>query len=507
MSEDQAKILIVDDETTNIDVLVGLLEHACKTVVAKNGEQAIKRAKVIPRPDLILLDIVMPDIDGFEVCRRLKADPETSGIPIIFITGKESEEDETQGLAVGAVDFIRKPFRPAVALARIQTQLALQRQRLHLIELNEIKNRFLGMAAHDLRNPLNSISGLSEILLTMELDETEERSFIQTIHDVSGQMLKLIHDLLDVTTLESGHFVLDKQRCDLSGLVAERVEILKFAARQKGVTIRTELTETPGTPLDPDRLAQVIDNLLSNAIKFTPSDSEVQVRVGTGNNQVYFQVVDQGPGIPDTERHRLFEAFQKLSTRPTAREKSTGLGLSIVKRIVDAHHGEIVVANNVDRGAIFTCFFPGDWQETPGVKLFTSPLIRKPLRLLLIDDDYALRLMYGKAFAEEGFEWVGEAENGREGVELYQSLKPDLVICDITMPVMDGMETLQAIFAKDPNACVIMLTSCLDQEKWTLCLAKGARYTLRKDTPFPEIRRKVLEIWKEYQSRFAKNGS
>ncbi|MBF0192003.1 MAG: response regulator [Magnetococcales bacterium] len=507
MSEDQAKILIVDDETTNIDVLVGLLEQLCKTVVAKNGEQAIKRAKVTPRPDLILLDIVMPDIDGFEVCRRLKSDPETAGIPIIFITGKDSEEDETRGLAVGAVDFIRKPFRPAVALARIQTQLALQRQRLHLIELNEIKNRFLGMAAHDLRNPLNSISGLSEILLTMNLDAIEQRSFIQTIHDVSGQMLKLIHDLLDVTTIESGHFVLDKQLCDLSDLVSERVEILKFAARQKGVTIRTESGVTPRASLDPDRLAQVIDNLLSNAIKFTPSDSEVVVRVGSGNNRVFFQVADQGPGIPDAERHRLFEAFQKLSTRPTAREKSTGLGLSIVKRIVDAHHGEIVVANNVDRGAIFTCFFPEERMPGAGIGQPLPSIFGKPLRLLLIDDDFALRLMYGKAFAEEGFEWVGEAENGREGVELFQSLKPDLVICDIAMPVMDGMETLQAIFSQDPNACVIMLTSSMDQEKWTLCLAKGARYALRKDTPFPEIRRKVLEIWKEYQGRSASIGS
>ncbi|NGZ06854.1 MAG: response regulator [Magnetococcales bacterium] len=504
MSEEQAKVLIVDDETTNIDVLVGLLANDCKTVVAKNGEQALKRAKVSPLPDLILLDIVMPDINGFEVCRLLKLDPATSAIPIIFITGRESEEDETRGLAVGAVDFIRKPFSPAVALARIQTHLALQRQHKHLLELNALKNRFLGIAAHDLRNPLNSISGLSEILLNMHLSEQEKRHFLQTIHDVAGQMLQLIHDLLDVTTIESGQFVLERRNCDLADLVRERIEILHFTARQKRVEINTTLTPTPPTLLDPDRLSQVIDNLIGNAIKFTPAGSTVTVRAGSANARLYLQVIDQGPGIPDIERDRLFEAFHKLSTRPTSQEKSTGLGLSIVKSIVDAHHGEIVVANHAERGAIFTCFLPCD-PEASGTDLEVLMPARlaggRPLRLLLIDDDHALRLMYGKAFAEEGFEWVGEAANGRDGLERYEAARPDVVICDIEMPIMNGIDTLQAILTLDPKACVIMLTSSMDREKWSICLAMGARYTVRKDTPFPEIRRKVLEIWKEYQGQ------
>ncbi|MBF0165046.1 MAG: response regulator [Magnetococcales bacterium] len=503
MGVELPKILIVDDETTNIDVLVGLLEEECKIVVAKNGEQAVRRALVKPHPDLILLDIVLPDIDGFEVCRRLKENPETRDIPIIFITGKESEQDETRGLSVGAVDFIRKPFSPVVALARIQTHLALQRQKAHLLALNELKNRFLAMAAHDLRNPLISIAGLSEILLTMPLDEQEKRSFIQSIHDVAGQMLKLIHDLLDVSTIESGAFALEKRPTDLATLIGERVALLRIPAREKGVTIRDELPSMAPVALDPDRFAQVVDNLVGNAIKFSPVGSEVTVRCGWLHDRSFLQVVDQGPGIPDAERHRLFGVFQRLSTRPTAQEKSTGLGLSIVKRIVDAHHGEIVVANNADRGAIFTCFLPEGSRETFAIRARPALAAGKALRMLLIDDDPVLRLMYAKAFADEGFEWVGEARDGQEGVSLYQALKPDVVICDIEMPVMDGLETLKALLAVDPNACVIILTSSVDQEKWTICLAHGARYTLRKDTPFPEIRRKVLEIWKEYQGRFA----
>ncbi|MBF0438237.1 MAG: hybrid sensor histidine kinase/response regulator [Magnetococcales bacterium] len=358
MSEESEKILIVDDEKINIDILVELLGDDYKIVVAKNGEQALKRANTTPRPDLILLDIMMPDIDGFEVCSRLKSDEATSAIPIIFITGKDSTQDETRGLELGAVDFIRKPFNPTVTLARIQTHLMLQRQKKRLLELNELKNTFIGMAAHDLRNPLSSISGLSEILLSIKLTEEEKQEFIQNIYDVSNQMLTLINDLLDVSLIESGRFVLDARPASLVDLVTSRVQLMRFIAEKKGVFMITDLHPVPQTSIDWDRMAQVVDNLISNAIKFTPSNSEITVSTGQQKDRIFFQVRDQGPGIPDEERHRLFGVFQKLSVRPTDHEKSTGLGLSIVKKIVDSHHGEIEVVNGSDCGAIFTCYLP-----------------------------------------------------------------------------------------------------------------------------------------------------
>jgi two-component system sensor histidine kinase/response regulator len=358
MNEDAARILIVDDESTNIDVLVGLLQGQYRTLVAKSGEQALRRAHASPRPDLILLDIMMPGMDGYEVCQRLKADEETAGIPVIFITGKSRDEDETHGLEVGAVDFIRKPFNPAVALARIQTHIALQRQKSRLLELNATKNKLLGIAAHDLRNPLNSITGLSDLLLQMEFDEEERRYFLQTIHNVANQMLGLINDLLDVSVIESGTFALRLASGDLVELVAERVHLLTFTAEKKGVRLVVDLQPTPAAHFDRARIAQVVDNLLSNAIKFTPLNTVVLVRTGQQGQGVFVQVVDQGPGIPQAEQHKLFGVFEKLSTQPTGQEKSTGLGLSIVKKIVDAHRGAIQVANNPDRGALFTCWLP-----------------------------------------------------------------------------------------------------------------------------------------------------
>lgn len=356
--EETAKILVVDDEKTNIDVLVGLLNDDYKVFIAKNGQQALKRARTEPVPDIILLDIVMPGMDGFEVCRHLKAHAETSQIPVIFITSMHNPADETKGLELGAVDFVRKPFVPNVIMARIRTQLELLRQRERLIELNQVKNKFLGMAAHDLRNPLNSICGLSDMLLHLKLNEEEQRRFIQTIYTVGTQMSCLINDLLDVSVIESGHFDMNLKPGNLAQLLQTRMELFRFAAEKKNIRIHFEPRVVRTITFDEDRLAQVIDNLLGNAIKFSNPDTQVTIGIGQDAEQVWFAVQDQGPGITDEDRSRLFGAFQKLSARPTGKEKSTGLGLSIVKKIVDAHQGSITVTSEPGKGSVFRVNLP-----------------------------------------------------------------------------------------------------------------------------------------------------
>lgn len=357
MIRESDRILIVDDEKTNVDVLVGLFADSYKTIVAKSGVQALKRAASNPPPDLILLDIMMPDIHGLEVCRQLKSNKETNSIPIIFITGMNAPHDEATGLKAGAVDYISKPFNPDVVMARVQTHLELQKQRAHLKELNEIKNKFLGMAAHDLRNPLGSIQGLSDMLLTMDLKDDEKIKFITTIHKVSNQMLNLLNDLLDVSVIESSKFELKIAEEDLTELAVARIELMKFYADKKGIEVNTEMQPLLRLLCDRERLAQVIDNLISNAIKFSFSGSSITIRTGFREGKVYFQVADQGPGIPEEEKSRLFGAFQRLSVKPTGDEKSTGLGLSIVKKIVDAHNGEIRVESHCGQGSIFTVIF------------------------------------------------------------------------------------------------------------------------------------------------------
>lgn len=227
-----------------------------------------------------------------------------------------------------------------------------------LRELNQLKNRFLGIAAHDLRNPLASIRGFSEMMLEMETTEEEKREYLRTIHSVSNQMLGLLNDLLDFSVIESGKFDLKLTPGNLGKLVEERVRLMAQNSKVKGIEITREIQETPEIKFDKDRLAQVVDNLLSNAVKFSKSGTTVHVLVEKGDLAVKIHVRDQGPGIAANEIGKLFGVFQKLSNQPTGGEKSTGLGMSIVKKIVDAHAGEISVESKVGVGTSFTVSLP-----------------------------------------------------------------------------------------------------------------------------------------------------
>ena len=227
-----------------------------------------------------------------------------------------------------------------------------------LKELNELKDKHLGIAAHDLRNPLSSIRGMSQMLVEMELDENTQTSFLQSINRVSNQMLTLVDNLLDVAVIESGKFDLKLSEGNISRLTAERIELMAVNAERKEIRLNADLQEVTNSLFDADRMRQVVDNLLSNAIKFSPSGSVVNVACGQADHILDITVTDQGLGIPSKDIDRLFGTFEKLGAQPTGGEKSTGLGLSIVKSIVDAHGGEIEVDSEVGRGTTFIIHLP-----------------------------------------------------------------------------------------------------------------------------------------------------
>ena len=227
-----------------------------------------------------------------------------------------------------------------------------------LKDLNKLKDKHLAIAAHDLRNPIAAIHGLSDLLFDPELDEDSRRTFIQSINTVSKQMLILVSDLLDLSVFESGKFELNKVAGNLAAILHERAELIAIVAKNKNITLTTALGEVPNLPIDVDRMRQVIDNLLSNAVKFSPSGTTVHLTCGQQGNGQVFSVADQGPGIPEEDFDKLFGAFQKLDNQPTAGEKSTGLGLSIVKKIIDAHEGDISVESEIGKGTTFTVKIP-----------------------------------------------------------------------------------------------------------------------------------------------------
>lgn len=237
-------------------------------------------------------------------------------------------------------------------LKEIQERLALTNDELQ--ELNEIKNKFMGMAAHDLRNPIGAIHGMSKLIMELDLDEIKEREFISSINTVSQQMLNLLNDLLDVSAIESGRFDLKWEEGNLGELLKSRVDLAAFSAKGKGITINTDISDVPVIMFDHARIHQVIDNLITNAIKFSPAGSVIDTSVHSEDSTVYVVVRDYGQGIPADEIDQIFVPFTKLSVKPTAGEKSTGLGMAIVKQIVDAHGGDISVKSTLGEGSTFT---------------------------------------------------------------------------------------------------------------------------------------------------------
>jgi len=363
----RGKVLIVDDMATNIKILGMGIREEFDVLIATNGEKALEIARSTTRPDIILLDIIMPGIDGFEVCRQLKEDPETRDIPVIFITAKCDEHTERRGFEAGGVDYISKPFSVSVVRARVKTQWQLKRQRDDLAcmakkleELNKTKNRFLGTAAHDLRNPLVSIRGMADIMREGIVGKvTDEQSeMLNTIHDAAHTMVSMVNDLLDVAVIESGKFDIKLELTDLTELIRNRIRLMKHIADQKSMKLDVQLHALPECMLDRDRIIQVFDNLYGNAIKFSPQGSTISLYLGTRDGQAMLEVRDEGPGIRKEDQSRLFGAFQKLGTKTTGGESSTGLGLSIVKRIVRAHQGYIEIESSEGSGTAMRVLLP-----------------------------------------------------------------------------------------------------------------------------------------------------
>lgn len=362
------KILVVDDDRINLRILSGILRGDRYVMSeAESGEAALE-SYAKSKPDLILLDVMLPGIDGFETCRRLKQTYGVDSAPVIFITAKSESDDVVQGLAAGGVDYLPKPFKPKEVLARIRShmhsQILVEQQKLlvdQLSKANAAKNRFLGMAAHDLRNPLASIRGLAEFLSDGTVGQLtpDQLDLVKTIHSASQSMLDLVNELLDVATIEAGELKLQLEADNLSALLEKSVFLNNIEAAKKNTRI---VIATPVASLvmriDSAKMRQVADNLISNAVKYSPPGSTVTVEIHPETEACGFSIKDQGPGVPEAERDKLFKDFSKLSAKPTAGEKSTGLGLAICRKIIDAHGGTITAQNLPAGGCGFRVTLP-----------------------------------------------------------------------------------------------------------------------------------------------------
>ncbi|WP_457652411.1 ATP-binding protein [Rhodocaloribacter sp.] len=371
--DDRPTLLIIDDNPDIRAYVAGCLREHYALYMGRDGRDGLEKARR-HRPSLIISDVMMPVMNGYELCRAVKSDEAINHIPVILLTSKASVEDKIIGLEAGADDYIAKPFSARELLARVHNLLRLREQQSALKKLNkelvringvlreasEMKSQLLSIASHDMKNPLTAIREFANVIKE-ELDpESHLIELLDLVYDSTDQMLRLITQLLDSAALESGKLELVQEPVSLAELARTVVRRNERQAEKKDQRIVCTPASEHGllVKADAERILETMDNLISNAIKYSPHGKNIYVTVSRVDGEVRFAVRDEGPGLTGEDKRKLFGKFQKLSAQPTGGESSSGLGLSIVKQVVEMHGGRVWAESEPGRGSTFTLALP-----------------------------------------------------------------------------------------------------------------------------------------------------
>lgn len=350
-------ILVVDDQPKNIQVVGATLRSlGFEVVPATSADEADGRiaARV---PDLILLDVRMPGTDGIRYCRRLKSDSDTSDIPVIFLSAADDSSLIVEALEAGGVDYVTKPFNKAELLSRVRTHLALKHAHEETQKLLQQREELIGILAHDIKNPIAGVRLSAQLLVENAADLPDRAAKLaHTIADGAQEVQSFVERFLDYFANQSVITALDIADVEITEIAHEASSRHVPAAKAKSITIEKKIPDEPVVARGCGvALGQVIDNLVSNAIKFSPSDGLVTVSVVTApGGGAVISVADTGPGLTAEDKQKLFKRFSRLSAKPTGGETSTGLGLSIVKRLTELMGGTIECESEPGQGAKFT---------------------------------------------------------------------------------------------------------------------------------------------------------
>lgn len=356
-------ILIADDDAINLELLKRILQREYRVTTVRSGEQALE-ALAHDSYQLAILDVMMGQVDGFEVLETVRQMPEGTNLPVIMISALTQSQDVIRGLQLGANDYITKPFDVGVVRARVERQLTIkqaldERQAVitYLKDAHEMKDHFLRIATHDLKSPLNNIQLAQYYLRELVGTDPQATRALDAIEETVNWMNMLVEDFLDTSMLKSGSAELRLEAVHAEDVIWEVVDQYSASANRKDITLLFGATDGV-VRADRSRVTQALANLVSNAIKYSPPDSFVTVGSAVRGCRVRFTIADEGPGISTEDRKGLFKAFGRLSARPTAGESSSGLGLWIVKELVEMQTGEVGVECPPDGGSIF-------WFELP----------------------------------------------------------------------------------------------------------------------------------------------
>lgn len=356
-----ARLLVVDDQEANLKIIGDILGRlGFDIILASDGEQALKRLEQRP-VDLILLDVLMPGRDGFEICQTIRANSTWSDIPIIFLSAADDKSLIVRALEVGGVDYVTKPFNQAELMSRVRTHLALKTTRDRLKQLAEDKDELLGILAHDLKNHLGGMKMSVQLLQDRAQKQKDPRleRMAANIHMSTNQMLAFVIEFLANSAADRGLNV-GVEPIWLHQVTAAAAQHYQETARRKGITVEHSGSATEPIAADRKALDQILDNLISNAIKFSSPGTTVRVSVDNdpATGGAICRVQDEGPGFTEEDRAQMFHRYRRLSARPTAGEPSTGLGLSIVKKLMQAIGGQIECESRPGEGATFVLRLP-----------------------------------------------------------------------------------------------------------------------------------------------------
>ncbi len=482
--ESKPLLLVVEDNQAMNRFLRETLAAEFRVEVAFDGEQGLQKAVALS-PDLILTDVMMPGTSGERMIRQIRTMPELNAVPIVVLTAKADQELRTNLLEQGVQDYLTKPFSVAEMLARLRNLVTMKRTRdvlqaeiesrsenletmaqtlaqrkreaqLALAvaeESNRARDQFLATISHEMRTPLTAIIGWARLLRTGNLDKESFSRALETIERNARAQAKLIEDLLDTSRIITGKMRLDVRTMELPPVIQAAIDAVRPAVEANAIQLYTVLDPDAGPVLgDPDRLQQVVWNLLSNAVKFTPREGRVQVRLERVNAEAHLTVIDSGKGIKPEFLPYVFDRFRQGDSSTTRTHSGLGLGLAIVRHLVELHGGTVQADSPGEGGgASFQVRLPLVIAAVEShVPLATvdreSTVDLRGLRVLVVEDEADTREMICLTLRRYGAK-VTPASSAAEALKALRRIRPDLLLADIEMADEDGYTLLRKVKA------------------------------------------------------------